>query len=162
MIVPGYTGGEFVIDDDDAAILADWRWYILNPTLRHHHARYVVRSSGNAAGGVILLHREIMQPQRGYVVDHINGDTLDNRRSNLRIATTRQNNARVHNRFKKSASGYRGVYGTAYSTWVALISIGNKRHYLGTFSEPSLAAKAFDDAAVAARGEFAILNFPRT
>lgn len=107
------------------------------------------------------LHRWIMQPPDDMVVDHINGDPLDNRRSNLRICTHAQNlaNGRSH---RDSTSKYRGVsYRPREGTWRAQISVGNQRSkFLGQYRTEEEAALAYDAAARDRYGEYARLNFP--
>jgi hypothetical protein len=90
-------------------------------------------------------------------VDHINQNKLDNRSSNLRIATNSGNGA--NKKLKLPKSGYRGVYKN-YNGWVAQITIANKVKHLGRFTDLIDAAKAYDKAALTHYGEFASLNFP--
>lgn len=94
------------------------------------------------------------------LVDHINGDGLDNRRANLRHATTAQNqrNARLRS---DNASGFKGVHWDASQRrWKAQISVGGKRLSRGRYLTAEEAAHAYDDAARELHGEFATLNFP--
>src|SRR6185369_1147212 len=104
------------------------------------------------------LHRIIADAKPGQIVDHINGDTLDNRRSNLRLCTTAENNRNT--RGKNPKSGFKGVYpqfGT--NTWQAKITVAGKVLCLGTFKEKEDAAKCYDLAAREHFGEFARTNF---
>lgn len=98
-----------------------------------------------------------MQCQKGFQVDHINHDKLDNRKSNLRIVTQQQNlmNRKV---FKNNKTGFKGVsvYGEKYR---ASIRKNGKREYLGFFKNPIDAAKAYDKRAIELFGEYAVLNF---
>lgn len=90
-------------------------------------------------------------------VDHVNGDALDNRRVNLRLATRAQNAA---NRSYPS-KGYRGVFFRKKTgKYSAVLKHAFKQMWLGEFETPLEAALAFDDAALKLRGEFARLNFP--
>ncbi len=93
-------------------------------------------------------------------VDHINGDTLDNRRENLRPATHQQN---TWNRklATNNTTGFKGVYRTPAGTFMAQICKDGHIHRLGTFPTAEAAGHAYDDAAVELFGEFAALNFPR-
>lgn len=95
-------------------------------------------------------------------VDHINGDGLDNRRSNLREANAAQNAANAGLR-SDSVSGFKGVYPNTAGglPWKAEIRANGKRRYLGIFGDPATAARAYDAAAREAFGEFARLNFPQ-
>ncbi len=108
-----------------------------------------------------LLHRTIMEiTDRSIKIDHINGNKLDNRKENLRQATTSQNawNAGVT---KKSSSGYRGAYlCKATNHWRSDLMVNGKRMSLGNYATAEEAAKARDKKALELQGEFARLNFP--
>lgn len=96
----------------------------------------------------------------GQTIDHINGDKLDNRRSNLRICTKGQNNCNTFLR-KDNKSGYKGVsqIKLKHSTkWLASIRDNGKKCYLGYFSTPSEAAMAYNRVARTLQGEYARLN----
>jgi ribosomal protein S28E/S33 len=96
---------------------------------------------------------------KGIEVDHINGDTLNNRRENLRLATPRQNR---FNRRKQviSSNPYKGIsFDKKKKKWAAKIKRDGKLHWLGRFRTPEEAARAYDKAAVELFGEFARLNF---
>lgn len=108
-------------------------------------------------GAKMYLHRFILQPPPGLLGDHKNGDGLDNRRENLRVATKGQNNV---NRPVKNATGFRGV-SRRPRYFVAYICIDGRGFHLGCFKTPEQAARAFDAAALAHWGEFARLNFPK-
>lgn len=87
------------------------------------------------------------------ILDHINGNRADNMIANLREASRDQNQ---HNRKKNktNTSGFKGVCRNK-NGWVAFIRFEKKRHYLGYFSKPELAAKAYSDAARSLHGDFA-------
>jgi len=106
------------------------------------------------------MHREMMNAPAGMLVDHRNGDNLDNRRSNLRLATPTENSC---NRRKKTggSSRYKGVtFNRRSGKWFARIRIHGKCIFLGTFESEVEAARAYDAAAKKYHGEFACLNFP--
>lgn len=108
----------------------------------------------------IEMHRFILQAPEGTHVDHINNNTLDNRRENLRLCSHNEN---MYNRrmLKSNKSGYRGVSKPSDSKkWVATISAGGNQYYLGCFDDPIEAAKVRDAKAQELHGEFARLNFP--
>jgi hypothetical protein len=108
----------------------------------------------------IFLHRFLMNPEPGMVVDHRNSDGLDNRRSNLRICTPAEN-ARNNRGRKNSHSIYKGVTRNRRGgKWCAFIKDNGKRTYQGSFDTEVEAAKAYDAAALRLYGEFARLNFP--
>lgn len=107
----------------------------------------------------LYLHREIFGPiPDGYVVDHINGNVLDNRRCNLRLATIQQN-ARNNIAGFKGKSKYPGVsWYSKYNKWRAAISInGNKKH-LGYYKDELTAARAAKEASLEIHGEFSVYN----
>lgn len=105
-----------------------------------------------------LLHRLIMRPDSGLVVDHINGDTLDNRRANLRICTRAQNLRNAKTR-RHSSTGVKGVYVRANKNspmpWRAKIQADGKIFRLGKFATAEEAHAAYCEAASRLHGEFA-------
>lgn len=107
------------------------------------------------------LHRMLLRPPADMVVDHINGDRLDNRRANLRVCTQTENlaNGKPH---RDGKSKYRGVcFRKREGTWRAQISLGGqKSKYLGQYPTEEEAAMAYDHAARERYGDFARLNFP--
>jgi hypothetical protein len=95
------------------------------------------------------------------LVDHRNGNGLDNRRANLRPATPGQNNANAR-RSRLNTSGFKGVSLHAHSgLWRAYITADGKTRHLGYFHSPEDGARAYDAAAIELFGEFARPNFPR-
>ena len=102
----------------------------------------------------IKLHRFIMDCPAGKCVDHINGNTLDNRRENLRICTQAENNFNLP-KPKTNTSGYKGVYwNKAVRKWQALIQVNKKKIRLGSFETPEQAHKAYCEAAKKYHGDY--------
>lgn len=101
------------------------------------------------------LHRLLANPGPGECVDHINGNTLDNRRSNLRCCSRQQN--AWNGKSRKPKSGHKGVV-AHHEKWSARLTINGKNLYLGLYSSPTEAALAYNEAAVQHFGEFARLN----
>jgi hypothetical protein len=147
-ITKGYT---VIVSPEDAKLLDRNKW----SSKTDKHSVYAQRS---ALGKTVRLHREIMRPPVGHLVDHINGNGLDNRRSNLRLATHAQNSVNRIN-FRKSKRGFIGVY-RAKKRWQAMINTEQGHIHLGSYTTPEEAAKVRDAAAFAKYGEFAQLNFP--
>lgn len=91
----------------------------------------------------LRLHRVIMAPPDDLLVDHINHDSLDNRRRNLRIVTSSENLQNLHPVRANNTSGYRGVcYFARYDKWLAYCAVNKKRYYFGYHETPELAAEA--------------------
>jgi HNH endonuclease/AP2 domain len=150
-----YGEGKYaLVDAIDYPELSKYKW---NGTRCGYAARTAII---NGKPKVILMHRQILNVPDGLVTDHINGDKLDNRRSNLRIATRAQNNYNVDSR-KPSISGFKGVsWDRAKNKWQARITKDGKGMHLGYFDDPVFAAKVYDYYATKLFGEFAKLNFP--
>lgn len=107
----------------------------------------------------LRMHRLIIGAPKGVPVDHANGDTLDNRRCNLRLCTPSQNGA--NSVTPRGSSQYRGVrLRRKTGRWIAQINVQNKRIHIGVFPTEREAALAWDAVAHKAFGEFARLNFP--
>jgi hypothetical protein len=134
---------------------ADYEW--LNRWAWHLRGGYAVRYE---KGKLIFMHRQIMQPPQGMVVDHKNQNKLDNTRANLWVCTPGDN---VRNRRKQigTSSRFRGVsYGRACGKWIVAIWFEGRLIHAGHFTDEVEAAKAYDRKAVELLGEFARLNFP--
>jgi hypothetical protein len=145
-----------LVDSADLPFLTRWRWEYL-PNGRSGYAIRRFYSAGKTV--TIYLHRQLLTARTGEIVDHVNGDGLDNRRENLRLATVAQNAA---NRAARPRDiPYRGVYRSRAGgkPYKAMISIGGKCKHLGWFARMEDAARAYDAAAFAAFGRFARLNF---
>lgn len=102
------------------------------------------------------MHRLIMQAPAHLLVDHINGNGLDNRKKNLRLATPSQNLQSQRPR-TGTQSGYKGVQRTK-NGWQAILYREGKSFSLGVHKSPQEAARAYNAGAVRYFGEFACLN----
>ncbi len=103
------------------------------------------------------MHRLVLDAPSSLNVDHINGNGLDNRRKNLRLANEVQSAANRRKTTKKTSSRYKGVSGRE-GRWLAYITVNDKRRYLGIFVDEHEAALAYNVAALGAFAEFAFLN----
>jgi hypothetical protein len=124
------------------------------------------RTRGGVKETIVFMHRLVLKLKKGQESDHRNGNGLDNRRRNLRIATKKQNNrnrAKHSNRVRTLASKFKGVYRPTESAlpWGAHITIDDVTKHIGQFSTELEAARVYDEAARAAFGRFACTNFPR-
>lgn len=150
------TQGEFaLIDDADFEQVNKYGWFAHKCGHRFYANRSFYRDRQKITES---MHRMILGLRPDQATDHINGDSLDNRRTNLRIATLSQNQ---HNRKpnKESASKYKGVSRTCgNSSWRAQIRIKGEKMHLGSFLIEEEAAQAYDEAALKYFGEFALTN----
>lgn len=131
-----------IVDDTDAHLLTEWRWHahVTGPNV---YARgYPI---GNRKGGLFYLHRVILGVNdRSSDVDHRNGNGLDNRRTNLRLASRSQNNANRH-AVQSYSSPFKGVhYETQTGRWRAEVMKDGYRYRLGRFDSIEEAAAAYD------------------
>lgn len=105
------------------------------------------------------LHRAVLTPPTGNVVDHINRNGLDCRRSNLRAAS-HKDNIRNASLTRRSDTGLKGVgYSQSRGKYRARIMIDGRDHHLGYFANAAEAGRAYDAAARAHFGQFASTNF---
>jgi hypothetical protein len=145
------NGAAVWVDEQDYSHLVGYSWRLTEG--------YACRSGGHGKPR-IRMHREITGATPGQEVDHINGNKLDNRRSNLRLCTHAEN---LRNRKKWSKDGhtrFKGIRQTKPGTWIAQIGVNGRTTYIGTFRNEEDAARAYDERALAQYGSFARLNFP--
>lgn len=141
------TQGKFAkVDNEDFDSLKDINW--------HYSLGYA------ESGSLGKMHRVIMQAPNGMDVDHIiQENTLDNRKSNLRLATRSLNSANSQPR--RGSSVYKGVsWNKGASKWSSEVWNSYKKYYLGLFTDEKEAGMAYDRKALELFGEFAYLNFP--
>ena len=150
-IVGKYGQGKFATIDDDFLYLTKYRWYLYN-------GRYAARNKylGNNKTKVVFMHNEILEKPKNMVIDHINGNGLDNRLSNIRVCTQSQNMLNI-NKHKDNKSGHKGIYFCKnVNKWRAQITIpniGNK--HIGLFNDLEEAIKAYSKAKAKFHKEYA-------
>jgi len=150
-----------LVDDNDFGRINAHKWHLNNPRHCCYAERNVPMKNGNGFTAM-RMHREIMNAPDGMEVDHIDGNGLNNQKSNLRLCTHSQNQANRKMQ-KNNRSGFRGVsWRKRERRWAAVVSIDGKRRYLGYFISIYDAAKARDNVVASHFGDFAKLNFPVT
>ena len=157
------SNGEIaLIDDEDYPLVSTYRWAASRgPDGKPYATARIQHGRGKERFYTTLrMHRLIMEAERGEEIDHINMNTLDNRRANLRKATKAQNMAN-RNRTARSTSGWKGVhFHKGAGNWMAEIKAEGTRFYLGLFDRCELAGLAYDCASRVVHGEFCRPNFP--
>lgn len=158
LILP--SGHVLLFDEQDRSIVDQYLWYAI-PFGRIRYAKGRLKSKERKSnyGFDAYLHRLLLNPPKGLVVDHRNHNGLDNRRANLRLCTRQENTANQAKRSREASSRFKGVNCRTPGRWIAQIAVKQQRKYLGTFATEEDAARAYDRAAREHFGEFAYLNF---
>jgi len=148
-------GKAATVDDADFAGLWKYTWHLA----RCGNALYAVRTVRIAGKytASIRMHNQLLPTPPGMMVDHANGDGLDNRRCNLRACTGAQNQWNRHAP-PRGTSRFTGVT-RERKGWRARISWRNERLNIGSFAREVDAAIAYDEKCRGQRGEFARPNF---
>lgn len=135
------TVHEVLVDDEDYEFVKKWKWCVMKGST--NSGFYVMRKDCSTAKYKnVWLHRELMKPQTGEVVDHINRNPLDNRKENLRIVN-RKKNMENQKLSRKNTSGVKGVYWNKQaSKWQAYIRHNQKQINLGVYNTIEEAAQA--------------------
>lgn len=155
----GYV--DVLVDAEDYDKIRNIRWHVkTRMTAAGEVVPVRVQSSGWKSER-LNLHRVILglsEYSSDAVVDHVNGDPLDNRKLNLRVCASANN---TRNSRRQRTHQYKGVHARPSGRFRAVLKVNYEYKHLGTFGTAEEAAKAYDEAALAAFGEFARLNFPR-
>lgn len=155
--IPLTRGFVALVDDEDFEELARHRWCVrIFKPQSIYAGRAITTPDGPRRQQQVLMHRVILGDPPA-AVSHIDGDGLNNQRSNLRVATAAQ--VQYSKRPLGRSSKYKGVW-TQYGAWKARVRQNGVPNYLGTFRTEAEAALAYDRAAREHFGEFARLNFP--
>jgi hypothetical protein len=146
------TRGKYtIVDDEDYDFLMHFKWCA--------YIGYNTYYAFNRSAG--MMHRLILDIGNSAIrVDHIDGDGLNNQKSNLRSATRSQNS---YNREKQynNTTGYKGLWYDKRGNGLYYVTIGfnGKKYYIGCFKTAIEAAMAYDEAAKELHGDFSNLNF---
>lgn len=146
-LLKGYT---VYVDDENFDLFSRASWSVS----KRHGSIHAVK---HVRGKRVAMQDLVLPPKEGFIVDHKDGNGLNNTKTNLRYATYSQNG---FNR-KNHKNRFRGVSWNKQSKkWVAQICYLGTRYYLGAFTSDVEAAKVWDKEAINLFGEFATLNFP--
>ncbi|MFH1370332.1 MAG: AP2 domain-containing protein [Planctomycetota bacterium] len=154
------TKGKFaIVDPADFLWLNKFNWHVIENNGYFYACRRASLGEFRPCRSV-FMNREILNAPPGLLVDHRNHDTLDNRRSNLRLATYAENGYNRRKVKKSKSSKYKGVsFRKHRNRWRACICTNGRVIQLGEFKSETDAAKAYDKAARKYFGEFACTNF---
>ena len=148
-----------IVEPSDYYLIRHFKWFVHGNGSNLYAARSALTS--DLRSRIIFLHRQIMDPPAGLVVDHHNCDSLDNRRANLRVVTQALN-MRNRRKRKNTSSRYIGVwFDKKRNKWTVQIRYNAQKLWLGRFDDEIEAAKAYDLAAIKYFDAFVRLNFPR-
>lgn len=140
-----------IVDDEDYPQLSKLKWTFAQAGTKSGYAMHYYREGAKVKA--IIMHRLVMGAMCGEILDHKNGNGLDNRKENLRFCTAGENA-----RNKRPRDGkYKGVTASG-KKWAAQITYKRTHFYLGTFDTPEAAALAYNKAAKKHHGKFAHLN----
>jgi hypothetical protein len=161
-LIPLTKGLFAIVSPEDYERLSAYKWH----SARHGRTIYAQHGTGSEKAGrrrgyLVMMHRAVMGVEDERVVDHQNHNGLDNRRTNLRIATWEENCWNKRKPISDSSSQYKGVmWDKRRSTWQVMMGYKGKKIFIGYFDDETEAAKAYDAKAKELYGEFAALNFP--
>ncbi len=154
------TKGQYaLVDDEDYANLNQFRWQV-NGKGKPGNSFYAVRGINGQGqdAPTVRMHREIMEAKKGQIVDHIDGNSLNNQRSNLRFCTTRENALNSKHRINNT-SGYRGVsWNKQIEKWSVDLWYYGKKVHMGYFIDKERAVDAYKKAAKEHYGKFSPLS----
>ena len=146
-----------IVDDEDFDRVSPHRWVASEQ--KTGNGAFAVRT--NIARKTVYLHQLLIgKAPKGMVIDHINGNPLDNQRANLRLVTYQQNcmNRRVR---RTNTTGFKGVtWHKKNGYWTASIKVNGKYQRKYGFPSPVAAARWYDQHARLHYGEYASVNFP--
>ena len=149
------TQGQFaLVDDDDFELVSQYKWYAAwSPSTKGFYAiTHIHKPDGKRT--TLKMHRLIMNPKPGEDVDHIHHNTLDNRKSELRLCTRSQNMQNTR-KYANNRSGHKGVrWRNDCQKWRAQIWINGKQIHLGNFIEVNDAIAARAAAVILYHKEF--------
>lgn len=157
--IPLTRGYEALVEEQDSESLSAYKWFVVFS----RSTPYAIACDGSVNGKQrrVMMHRLIAKPEDGLLVDHINHNTIDNRRENLRVCT-RSENCRNRKLGTPHSSKYKGVClsqrGGEVKKWVAQITVNGRTRKIGRYVTEEDAARAYDEYAKKTFGSFALPN----
>lgn len=141
------------LDLEDYERLHKYSWYLKSKSNSMYSVRFITRTKS------VYMHHDILKSHPGMIIDHIDGNGLNNKKENLRIGTYQQNAQNARKTNKDTTSKYKGVhYRKPMKKWVARIGVNYKRISLGYYVLEKEAALAYNTKALELFGEYARIN----
>lgn len=159
-IIISTDGVKFYVDDEDFENVNRYKWRteIHGNTRRVCRKNCITKNADWIGASSTLLHRFILKAKKGKIIDHIDGNGLNNCRSNLRLCTHKENSRNTSSR-KGSTSKYLGVsLNRRNNKWLCQIQVDGKNKFLGYFIEEWIAAHQYNVFSKHFFGDFARLN----
>lgn len=163
MIEVGIRGVNIKIDEEDLPLVKSKNWHLSKADAKRGYYYFKWVEYGGAKPILHLLHREIANVPKGskLVVDHIDRDTTNNTRANLRIVTRAENTVNTGPKQNKNSSKYKGAYYNKHvGKFKAELVIKGKSYFLGYWDTEEEAAEKYDIYSKYIYGDIACLNFP--
>ena len=158
--IPISRGQVTIVDDEDYERLMEHSWAWVPSSESRTGKGYAVRKGNKKRGEprTIQMHREILHAPKGTTIDHINCNSLDNRKENLRYATLQKNSFNRKKAIMPCTSVYKGVFQrkkhVPYGIWTARIRFNGRRIELGKYPTEEMAAAAYNFASRIFFGEY--------
>jgi len=148
-VIRVHDGKTFIIDIEDAKKVLEHTWFITLGYPKTHSTKLNTK---------IPVHNIVMDVPDGFLVDHVNHNTLDNRKVNLRVCT-KQENSFNKKKIESCSSRFKGVcWNKRKNKWQAEIKFNGKSYFLGYFGNENEAATIYNERAKSFFGEYAYLN----
>jgi len=153
-IIKAWHGQEILVDDEDFEFLNQFIWKVMLKVKTYKDVQ------STHFGKIVRMSRLVMKVTDSKIfIDHINGNTFDNRKENLRLATPKQNSRNIGKKKGNYTSKYKGInWNKKHKKWAVRISTDNGRIHLGYFENEKEAAQVWNEAAQLHHKEFARLN----
>ena len=153
--IPLSQGEYAFVDDEDFDIVKDIKWHLFNHPSGNKYARGHIKIEGKYHN--VYMHRFIMKPEAKILIDHKDGNGLNNCRSNLRYCTRSQNNS--NSLYVQAKCGLRGAwFNKVVKKWESHVTKDGKKYRLGYFNTKEEAHEAFVKASLKYHGEFSPYN----
>jgi hypothetical protein len=159
--IPLTQGKYAIVDPERYEELAKYKWYAARCKREFYAVRAVKARRSKTGQKIVSMHWVILEPPEGKFIDHINHNGLDNRKANLRFATTQQNSWNKRKQKGNCSSKYKGVdWSKSENKWKARITCNDRWIFIGYFDDEKAAAMAYDARAKELFGDYAAPNLP--